>query len=72
MNDKQIEHLGKVREVARLIMAKKRSLAVLQDEMAAILVLGSELGISGSDMARAADVSRQRVSQILIQSSQID
>jgi len=72
MNDKQIEHLSKVREVATLIMAKKRSLAVLQDEMAAILVLGSELGISGSDMARAADVSRQRVSQILIQSSQID
>lgn len=72
MNDKQIEHLSKVREVARLIMAKKRSLAVLQDEMAAILVFGSELGISGSDMARAADVSRQRVSQILIQSSQID
>lgn len=72
MNDKQIEHLSKVREIARLIMAKKRSLAVLQDEMAAILVLGSELGISGSDMARAADVSRQRVSQILIQSSQIN
>jgi hypothetical protein len=72
MNDKQIEHLSKVREVATLIMAKKRSLAVLQDEMCAILVLGSELGISGSDMARAADVSRQRVSQILIQSSQID
>jgi hypothetical protein len=72
MNDKQIEHLSKVREVATLIMAKKRSLAVLQDEMCAILVLGSQLGISGSDMARAADVSRQRVSQILIQSSQID
>jgi DNA-binding MarR family transcriptional regulator len=72
MNDKQIEHLSKVRQIARDVNAKRRELSLAQQEMAMAFVIGSQLGISGSDLSRAADVSRQRVSQILQQGSQID
>jgi DNA-binding MarR family transcriptional regulator len=72
MNDKQIEHLSKVRQIARDVNAKKRELSLAQQDMALAFVIGSQLGISGSDLSRAADVSRQRVSQILQQGSQID
>jgi hypothetical protein len=72
MNDKQIEHLSKVRQIARDVNAKKRELSQAQQDMALAFVIGSQLGISGSDLSRAADVSRQRVSQILQQGSQID
>lgn len=72
MNDKQIEHLSKVRQLAREINAKKRELALAQQDMALGFVIGSQLGISGSDLSRAADVSRQRVSQLLQKNSQMD
>jgi DNA-binding MarR family transcriptional regulator len=72
MNDKQIEHLSKVRQIARDVNFKRRELSLAQQEMAMAFVIGSQLGISGSDLSRAADVSRQRVSQILQQGSQID
>ena len=72
MNEKQIEHLAKIRDLAREINAKKRELSNKQSEIALAFVIGSKLGISGSDLSRAADVSRQRVSQILQQPSQID
>jgi DNA-binding MarR family transcriptional regulator len=72
MNDKQIEHLSKVRQIARDVNEKKRQLSLAQQDMAMAFVIGSQLGISGSDLSRAADVSRQRVSQILQQGSQID
>jgi hypothetical protein len=72
MNDKQIEHLSRVRQIARDVNAKKRELSQAQQDMALAFVIGSQLGISGSDLSRAADVSRQRVSQILQQGSQID
>lgn len=72
MNDKQIEHLSKVRQLAREINAKKAELALAQQDMALGFVIGSQLGISGSDLSRAADVSRQRVSQLLQKNSQMD
>ena len=72
MNEKQIEHLSKIRQLARDINAKKRDLASAQQDIALAFVIGSQLGISGSDLSRAADVSRQRVSQLLQQKSQID
>lgn len=72
MNEKQIEHLSKVRQLAREVSAKKRDLSMAQQDMALAFVIGSQLGISGSDLSRAADVSRQRVSQLLQQKSQID
>jgi hypothetical protein len=72
MNDKQIEHLSKVRQLAREINAKKRELSLAQQDMALGFVIGSQLGISGSDLSKAADVSRQRVSQVLQANSQMD
>jgi DNA-binding MarR family transcriptional regulator len=72
MNDKQIEHLSKVRQLAREIATKKRELSLAQQDMALGFVIGSQLGISGSDLSRAADVSRQRVSQLLQKNSQMD
>lgn len=72
MNEKQIEQLAKIRDLAREISAKKRELANKQSEIALAFVIGSQLGLSGSDLSRAADVSRQRVSQILQQPSQMD
>ena len=71
MNDKQIEHLAKVRELAREINATKRQLSSKQNEIAQAFIFGSKIGISGADLSRAADVSRQRVSQILHQPSQM-
>lgn len=72
MNDKQIEHLSKIRQMARDINNKKRELSLAQQDIALAFVVGSQLGISGADLSRAADVSRQRVSQLLQQKSQID
>jgi dihydroxyacetone kinase len=72
MNDKQIEHLSKIRQLAREIVAKKRELSLAQQDMALGFVIGSQLGISGSDLSKAADVSRQRVSQVLQANSQMD
>ena len=72
MNDKQIEHLSKIRQMARDINNKKRELSLAQQDIALAFVVGSQLGISGSDLSRAADVSRQRVSQLLQQNGQMD
>lgn len=72
MNDKQIEHLSKIRQMARDINNKKRELSLAQQDIALAFVVGSQLGISGADLSRAADVSRQRVSQLLQQNGQMD
>ncbi len=72
MNDKQIEHLSKIRQMAREINNKKRELSLAQQDIALAFVVGSQLGISGADLSRAADVSRQRVSQLLQQNGQMD
>jgi hypothetical protein len=72
MNDKQIEHLSKVRQLARDLNTKRMQVAAAQQEMALAFVIGSQLGISGADLSRAAEVSRQRVSQILQENGQVD
>lgn len=72
MNDQQIEHLSKVRHLSRDLNRKRMQVAAAQQEMAMAFVIGTQLGISGADLSRAAEVSRQRVSQILQENGQVD